>query len=150
MSRTSNPIYRFKLPIGNWCGDGHEQCDYYIIESNKNIEDVREAHFNILPKTGIDIESICSNAEEDQINNELMAELKALGFVPSNQFGNETILSADDMAEIWILLLMRADPDLDLTIIPEEEMDILPFHGYDKKGRHIRTVGYGIVSPASQ
>ena len=119
----------FKLPIGDWSGDGHRQCEYYIVESNKPIDAVREAHFNIIEKTGIDINSICSCTEEDQIDEDLMEMLKSMGFTPSNRYGDETILCADDMAEIWILLLMKADPTLDLTIVVEDEIEMLPFYG---------------------
>lgn len=135
----------FKLPIGDWSGDGHRQCEYYIVESNKPIDAVREAHFNIIEKTGIDINSICSCTEEDQIDEDLMEMLKSIGFTPSNRYGDETILCADDMAEIWILLLMKADPTLDLTIIVEDEIEMLPFYGNDTKGRHIGNIGYGVL-----
>lgn len=135
----------FKLPIGDWSGDGHRQCEYYIVESNKPIDAVREAHFNIIEKTGIDINSICSCTEEDQIDEDLMEMLKSMGFTPSNRYGDETILCADDMAEIWILLLMKADPTLDLTIIVENEIEMLPFYGNDTKGRHIGNIGYGVL-----
>ena len=135
----------FKLPIGDWSGDGHRQCEYYIVESNKPIDAVREAHFNIIEKTGIDINSICSCTEEDQIDEDLMEMLKSMGFTPSNRYGDETILCADDVAEIWILLLMKADPTLDLTIIVEDEIEMLPFYGNDAKGRHIGNIGYGVL-----
>ena len=135
----------FKLPIGDWSGDGHRQCEYYIVESNKPIDAVREAHFNIIEKTGIDINSICSCTEEDQIDEDLMEMLKSMGFTPSNRYGDETILCADDMAEIWILLLMKADPTLDLTIVVEDEIEMLPFYGNDVKGRHIGNIGYGVL-----
>lgn len=135
----------FKLPIGDWSQDGHRQCEYYIVESNKPIDAVREAHFNIMAKTGIDINSICSCTEEDQIDEDLMEMLKSMGFTPSNRYGDETILCADDMAEIWILLLMKADPTLDLTIIVEDEIEMLPFYGKDAKGRRIGNIGYGVL-----
>lgn len=148
MSHPNTPIHRFQMPIGDWSCDGHERCDYYTIESNKPIEAVREAHFNILPKTGIDIERICPNIYDDTIDIETLAKLKTMGFVPSHHFNDETVLSSSDMAHIWVILLMQADPELDLTIVIEEEMDILPFIGYDDKGRHIGNIGYGIVAPA--
>ena len=139
------PAYKFALPIGDWSGDGHERCEYYRIASNKPIKDVREAHFNIVKATGINVEDICSTCDEDWIDDELMEMLKDMGFEPSNQFGDENILAADDMAHIWLILLMRTDPTLKLSIIKEEELDMLPFVGYDKKGRHIGAVGYGVL-----
>ena len=53
-------MYQFKLPIGDWSSDGHCVCEYYLVSSNRPVEEVREAHYKINEKTGIDIESECS------------------------------------------------------------------------------------------
>lgn len=147
MATPEKPIYRFIMPIGDWSGDGHKRCDYFTIESNKPIKDIREAHFNIKTKTGIDIETICTNARHATIPTDILTKLKAYGYTPSNCYGDETIPCSNDMATIWAILLMKADPELDLTIIVEEELEMIPFTGYDEKGRHIGNVGYDILSP---
>ena len=40
--------YLFKLPIGDWSGDGHSMCEYIKIRTNKTIEEVREGHFDLI------------------------------------------------------------------------------------------------------
>lgn len=37
--------YKFKIPIGDWSGDGHSKHEDYLIESNKPVEQVRELYF---------------------------------------------------------------------------------------------------------
>jgi len=47
------------------------------------------------------------------------------------------------MANLWVLLLMKTDPSLEMKIAPEERV-MLTFYGLDDKGRHIGCVGYGL------
>ena len=48
------------------------------------------------------------------------------------------------LAEIWIYLINKVDPDLNLKLIQEENIPSLHFYGVDEKGRHINQVGYGL------
>lgn len=134
-------IFKFKLPIGDWSDDGHGQCDYFIVESNKSVEDVREAHFQIVEKTGINIEKICKQYEEDVIKSDDREDLEELGFKFAS---SSNVMSSIDMANIWVFLLMKADEALQLKIIPEEIMPMLSFYGRDEKDRNISFVGYGV------
>lgn len=132
------------MPIGDWSDDGHGKCDYYYIKSNKSVEEVRETHFQLLEKTGIDIEEICSEYEDSSIRLELFKSLVELG-INIDKFdlpykGNVGI-SSENMCYLWTFLLMKTDETLRLEI--EDEPEMLPFYGYDDKKRHIGYVGYG-------
>ena len=140
--------YLFKLPIGDWSADGHEKCHYYVCEANKPVEFIREVHYRIKEVTGIDIHSICSNYEENSIDRDMFKNLQELGFTEAGimEFDNEITLDADYMAKLWVFLLQTTEPSLKIIILPEDEIPMLPFYGFDEQGRNIDQVGYGILS----
>lgn len=141
----------FRLPIGDWSGDGHSQCDFYTVKSSKSIEEVREAHFKIASKTGVNIEEIASEYQESRVREEDVEKLKELGFesfvsnikrdVFENGEDGEWGMYSEGMAYLWIFLLMKADEGLELEIVPNPPM--LSFYGFDEQKRHIGFVGYG-------
>ena len=140
--------YLFTLPIGDWSRDGHGVCDYYHVESNKPVEEVREAHFKIKEVTGIDIHTIANEYGEPFIpqDHPVIPYLKSIGKLDklTESYGDEDYsIYPDGMAELWAILLMAADPELELALKVEGQIPMLPFYGYDEKKRHIRFVGYG-------
>lgn len=134
---------RFYMTIGDWSGDGHEKTEDFLVESNKDIQDVREAHFRIRETTGIDIEKICSHYGEQTIPESTAEKLERLGLTLKN--GGRIIDSPEEMANLWIFLLQKADPELTLRLIPEQTYPMLHFYGVDEKGRSIGAVGYGLL-----
>lgn len=105
---------------------------------------MREAHYKIPEVTGIDIEGICSEYEEDEIDPETVQTLKDMGFQFESTPGwEEGIVNVPEMALKWIFLLQKADPSLELEI-KDEDIPNLQFCGADDKGRHIGKVGYGL------
>lgn len=135
----------FYLTIGDWSGDGHSQREHFLVRANKSLEQVREAHFLIPEKTGVDIESICSGFEEDTISEELVDKIEDLGFTLENSAGIcKEMIEVDEMAHLWTFLLQEADPELEIEFVEQQPHPTLHFHGYDEKGRHIGAVGYGL------
>lgn len=135
----------FYLTIGDWAGDGHEKNEPYLVRSNKSVGQVREAHFRIKDATGIDIETICSGYGEDTIDQDLVDKIEALGFKLENSSGiGKEVVDVDEMARLWVFLLQKADPELELTFVKQPDYPDLHFYGYDDKGRHIGPVGYGL------
>ncbi|WCF11519.1 hypothetical protein NDS46_31675 (plasmid) [Paenibacillus thiaminolyticus] len=144
-------VFRFKLPIGDWSGDGHGRCDYYLIKSSKPVEQVREIHFNIPEKMGINIEEICSEYGDCKVEARIIDKLIDLGFdldllEDTYQKGEDAYFSSEDMCQLWIFLLMKTDLSLRLELIEESNIEMLPFYGFDSKQRHIGFVGYGIFA----
>lgn len=140
---------RIKFPIGDWSGDGHEKCDWYIIETAKEIilEEVREAHFKAKEVLGFDIGNICSDYAEDTLSIDQLAKLKELNYeCVSNEndlLNNEDwSLQSLDVIKIWLFLLNHINPSLELKLI-EENIPIINFYGYDEKQRHLSNPGYG-------
>ena len=137
--------YLFHLPIGDWSCDGHEKCNYYKCEANQPVEFIRETHYRIKEVTGIDIHDICSRYEEDSVDLETFEKLHELGFNEFNDGGwDENVFDAEHMAKLWAFLLEKADPSLKITILPDDELPMLPFYGWDENGRQIGFVGYGV------
>lgn len=138
-----NKQYKVLLTIGDWSGDGHERCDEYRYFSNKPIEQVREAHFKIKDATGIDLDNVCNQYGNDTLDKETAGKLRELGYELDESM--DGCISADDMADIWVFLLMTADPELRLEPAPDEFKPI-HFYGFDEQGRHIESVGYGLYT----
>ena len=114
-------MYQFHLSIGDWSGDGHGRSEDFTVASNAPVEIVREAHYKIPEVTGIDIEGICSEYEEDEIDPETVQTLKDMGFQFENSSGmGEGIVNVPEMARMWIFLLQKADPSLELEIKDED------------------------------
>lgn len=139
--------HQFKIPIGDWSDDGHGMCDYYLITSNKSVEDVREIHFTIPEKLGVNIEEICSDYEQSSISYETAVQIAELGFdLGQIKEDSDVNMDSNSMCKLWIFLLMKADPTLELKIAKENDVEMLPFYGFDAKKRHIGFVGYGVFS----
>ena len=129
-------MYQFHLSIGDWSGDGHGRSEDFTVASNAPVETVREAHYKIPEVTEVDIESICSEYGEDEIDAETVQVLKDMGFQFENSSGmGEGIVNVPEMA----------DPSLKLEI-KDDDIPNLQFCGADDKGRHIGKVGYGLFS----
>ena len=95
--------------------------------------------------TGIDIETICSGYEEDTITPELVDQIEKLGFTLENSSGIcKEVIDVAEMARLWVFLLKKADPELELSFVEQPRYPNLHFYGFDEKGRHISPVGYGL------
>ena len=142
-------LYKFKLPIGDWSEDGHGQWEEFLIHSAKPVEYVREVHYTIEEKSGIDIHKFCDDMGENHISKSdpVYQQLKDIGFDWENidYWDDEYWLSPQDMADVWVFLLNYADDTIHLERV-NDPIPMLPFYGVqesDGKQRHIEFVGYG-------
>lgn len=140
-------MYYFYMVIGDRSGDWHGQCEYFRIESNFPVERIREVHFQIKESTDIDIEGICSEYQEDEIDTGTVQKLKNLGFQFDNRsgMGDGILCSSEEMAQLWVFLLQKTDTELRLKIL-NDELPTLHFCGFDTQKQHIGFVGYGLFS----
>ena len=138
-------MYQFYMTIGDWSDDGHGLNRSYLISSNAPVETVREAHYRIKDVTGVDVEDICSEYENDVIDAENVQRLQKIGYPLEDIATDGTVcMNEKEMARLWLFLLQKADPELKLSFGVKEEIPTLHFYGYDEKGRHISFVGYGV------
>jgi hypothetical protein len=132
--------YTFRIPIGDWSGDGHEKCDWFTVTAAKPVEEVREAFFvakELLPH--LNPEKFCCDYEDSLVPDSIAAELATKGvLIDVDDFNPE------DMARIVVWFLNQGDPELGAELTPEATVPMLPFCGFDKKKRHIGGMGYGL------
>lgn len=131
--------YKFRMSIGDWSDDGHGKHKDYIVLSNHPVERVREAHFRIKEVTGIDIDNLCRRYDDSSIPSEVEDKLLEIGF----EFECEGCTYPDEFASLWVFLLWKADPGLELKIV-NDNIPTLHFYGFDEKRRHIGHIGYGL------
>lgn len=139
--------YLIEFPIGDWSNDGHGKCDYYIVNSNKPVEEVREVHFKIAKRTGIIIANICCQEKGISLDDPILKQFNELGYRLDEE-GDESYIddgmyypSSKEIVRMWLFLLMKTDGTLRLEIV---NIPMLPFYGYDDNFRHMETPGYGL------
>ena len=72
-------MYKFKLEIGDWLQDCHCMYDSNYFESNKPIEEIREIYLANCERYGKILETMCSEHEDDTIDQEMMDKLIMIG-----------------------------------------------------------------------
>ena len=156
--------HKFRIPIGDWSGDGHSQNKDFVIQSNKPVEAVREAYFAASQKLGYNLDSShdakkgpCTYYEERTIDNDWYTKLVGDGILNENddirinedeESGNPEDETYDVNINMFVGMVLAylkvGDPELELERIEEESLPMLQFYGYDDKQRHIGYFGYGL------
>lgn len=146
----SSLSFKFKMPIGDRSNDGHGQCDIYYIKSNKPVERVRDAHFMIKEKLGIDLDNVCREYGDDELSGALAYTLTKMGFFDT--LSDEDIDEAYEydkedeiyhmrsygLACMWMFLLCKADETLKLEMVHDDTPTLT------NGGRYIEFSGYGV------
>lgn len=132
----------FRIPVGDFSGDGHSQCDYYTASSALSLKEVREAYFeakyNIFPEY-ICPEDIVNLYGEYKLSEEIVESIKE-----ETKFSlDENNFYTKEMAEYVIYFINKGNPNCDARLESTVD-DMLNFYGYDEKGRHISNFGYGL------
>lgn len=76
-------MHKIKIQLGDWSGDGHMQHKDVIINSNKPIKDLEKAYKIAKKESGIDLENVCRDYEDNCLQPEVWAKLKELGWASS-------------------------------------------------------------------
>ncbi|KKM90773.1 hypothetical protein LCGC14_1235230 [marine sediment metagenome] len=149
-----------RFPVGDWSDDGHGKCHYFIVRSNKPVQELRELHFSCKEKLGFDIGDICRDYEDSELSLDIFDKLQAAGFDiewnsdPDDDEANtkysryfaemkELTMDPEEVFNLWTDILKFLDPDLNLELTVVESDDI-NFYGFDEKKRHLNTPGYGV------
>lgn len=140
----------FQMPIGDWSYDGHGRCEAFLATSDKPLWEVREAHFGIKEKLGIDIEFDGDHLSGDEVRKLRLlgydlAEKDAIGFPAGYDDPDEYCPSVDGLIDLWVFLLNTVNPELNVALLKKPEYPMLQFYGDDSNGRHISSVGYGVI-----
>lgn len=139
--------HHFRIPIGDWSGDGHSHCDWYDATAAKPIEDVREAYFAARKNKKLKKvcpEEFCNQYQDATIPKDVWQELERLGAPMPVLEDPEDGIDDDCMAALVVWFINQGDPDIDVRLDPKVTVPMLPFYGFDKKKRHIGFMGYGL------
>ena len=138
----------WNIPIGDWSDDGHGKCDWFTIKSNFTVEQAREAYFKSVEKSGVDIcKEVAYEYEDNSVSEKFLnafPEFLEKGLVKHEPEDTEYYIEdLSDLVEIVCLFIQKYNPEFKYEIV---DIPMLPYYGYDKKGRHIGYFGYGLFS----
>ena len=132
---------QIRFPIGDWSHDGHGQCDWFIISSNKTVEEVREIHFKCNDVLGFEIGDICSQYGENTISSTILKILYDNKI--TKLFLAEDIDSPVFILQMWLDIFKYTEPSFEYKI-ENDSIPTIVFGGYDNKKRHLYNPGYGL------
>lgn len=142
--------FAFRIPIGDWSGDGHGKCKWFDASAAKPIEDVRLAYF-VAKKKLPDAcpESFCAGYEESKVPAKAVVALEAAGYpnvdyFKPDQHGHSEPPEHETMAEVVVWFINQGDPDIDARLNVKNDPPSLTFFGYNRKHQHIGHIGYGL------
>lgn len=143
--------YKFKVPIGDWSNDGHGKCDWYIIESSHSVEEVREMYFKACSEAGYNfVEEFCCDYGDMEITREQAAKIPfdirdyCDSFNgPNDDLESRLLFYSDGFLALFLDWIKYYNPSFHWIVI-HDDLDMLPFYGYDDKRRHIGFIGYGL------
>jgi len=146
--------YKFKLPIGDWSGDGHSQCEYFVIDSNVSAEALVPIYIEMDAK--YNISGVCSQYEDTKMDADYIDFLESINIDPKDYFEDYDVdeydqyIYADGLAQLVIDLLMNFDESLKLKIVKDEMPMFNNWLGQKVKGISgggvFRLPGYGVFS----
>jgi len=138
---------KFKLPIGDWSGDGHGKCDWYELDTDASINEVRDAYFKakeMIPT--LCPEDICSDYEENYVDLDLAQEIERTLGVTLEEWtdDSESTVSVSNNDMIAIVIAFIGVGGVKVTHNSTDSLPMLCTWGNDVKGRHISHIGYGL------
>ena len=146
--------YKIKFPIGDWSYDGHGHCEWFIVNSNKPVEDLKEIHLKCQDILGFDIGDICTEYGDCLLSSDIASILINHNLIPDyllkewNIKGNieetELYVMIEDLIVIWLNILMFLDTTLICSVIPEENIPNIA--GLFTQNRVVYTPGYGLFT----
>lgn len=129
---------QFLLYIGDWTREGHGKKETILIESNKPINEVREAYFNAkksLPN--LCPEKYCTEYQDAAITDEILSGLLSAGCPVVLE--SKKYVTVNSFIDIMLWYISQGDSELTLS-----RVDTFHFTGEDNKGRNIPSLGYGL------
>lgn len=145
-------MYKFKIPIGDWSGDGHEKTHDYLIKSNKSLQEVRELYFQACEKLGFSLDgnhklTPCNEYHDYLFKLETILSLKEFGVIITEdevERWTKDFVETEEFCDLILRFIKTQDLNLELEIIPSENFPMFQFYEHDDKKRHIGFFGYGL------
>ena len=139
----TSEFFYFNLPIGDWSNDGHGKCEWILCKAEQPVTVAREAFFRAKEDMGFGLDEVCGDYQESWIAPEYREELAPFHNL-SAAAQEEGDFTAFDFGMLVIDVLNHYAPELKMRPMPRD-IAMLSFYGYDKQGRHIGHIGYGLM-----
>ena len=140
--------HQFRLPIGDWSKDGHNQCDYFHVDSNISAKDLVPI-YNDMDKE-YQISKECNYYDDWQLSEDFIDLMQGLGLDMStyveNMESEEYGISSKQLARLILDCLMIWDEDLKLALIPEPAVDTFNNLLAQDINSSLDLPGYGLFS----
>lgn len=155
------------LVLGDWSGDGHNQYDKVLVESNKTVEEIQDAYKASCRLTGVSFNHnddftgrqrdykeqkkyhIATDYDQGlDVSDEAKQALKDAGFDVDKHFafgmdeGDQIEDNDVIFLHLWTEFVKLSLPDLIINKIPEDE-SIPVINGYWNKNLNVQ-FGYGL------
>jgi len=156
--RTESNSYRFELPIGDWSGDGHRQCEYRTIESNLPLQEVRDIYWEATIRLGVSLDerhgnlkTPCGRYQQETFEVDWLEKAQlTLTDVGLNTLEDGFVYGSVELfVRMFIAFVMKhgADKGVQLKVSAQQcgrSQGTFTWYSTDEKGRHIGFFGYGI------
>lgn len=130
--------HTFRIAIGDWSGDGHGDCRYFHIKSNKKLAEVEKAYKAAKKKLDkvLNPETFCDGYQDSVVPDEVIEAGKAAGCeLLANLEGEDyQDFGTEGMCDYMLWFLKQGDEELELEVT--EDPPTLYTSGF---------VGYGLT-----
>jgi len=141
--------YCFRLPIGDWSGDGHGKCEWFSINSNLPLKEIHALYAKTTKRLAVRLDGSGNPDEVPFANYEecytTEGMIKKLGLT-LKELDREVCYDdivedwdAKDVADLFVRFMVRHNPELKLELQPPHR-DVF---GFGAKP-HIGYIGYGL------
>lgn len=121
--------YTYNVTIGDWSIDGHRITESFRIMTSIDDAGLKEVKKEVLATTGIDIDRLCEEYEDNSLPVEVIDKLNSLGIECEDDY-----LTPKEYLDI-ILKLMSKIGDFYYTVLPD-----------DPECYSLRGLGYGLFT----
>ena len=127
-----------RFPIGDWSGDGHRECDWYIVFCETTVTKVAEAHNKCSGLFGFDIGDMCREYEDSKLSPEIVGLLLVAGILAGEYCEDAEYMQSEELLELWLAILNKIDSTLKLKNITKD------FASIHSQPLSINVPGYGV------
>ena len=140
--------YSYRFPIGDWSEDGHRQCEFYEVKSNKSRAALAQAHRKCIRVFGFTPDALCRGYANNMFTEvqriSLAANLRDRALAKEvEEYTPQNVVDAYLLLEIWLEMLKTVLPDFRYEIAPRSTLFV---GGVRVPGGyvHISCPGYGL------
>lgn len=112
--------------VGDWSDDGHGKTETFAIKSNITRDEIDKAYTQAIktyPKLNA-FDSICEDYEDNSIPEDLLDELKLLGYQPPKWMEKEFRVSREEFVDIYLFIVKLGNPAFEYSHVNHNELTI--------------------------